>query len=572
MPRGTCPNCSNTYALEPRFCGRRCKCNSCGHVFTVPDEASVRNDAITDESDEVGTPSPKRIVQNARSVGEGEEESSSRKTGDDTDDVLLGKGRCPSCLKTFTADPRFFGKRVQCDSCRFVFAIPKPSETDIYKSDAEVELASSSVPPEPAAHDEDVLHEAGAKPYTDSFKDSGHHHAPKSSSHGRKVLALLAVLAGAAAIWWYSAGDSGTLSSDGNAVARTGTTLLAQPLSRSSGQSRYSNADAERDIAAERRAYVLKHASALEADRRQQAASQRTEQQRSQTRLTTLQSEARSLESKLRLGSFSKPSAPLVMSDSYLSRQLASDFIEKHRDWGEERRALLGELFAIQDELALLSDRISHLSLLSALRTDISTHAFAKPTEPFISSLNDADVRRIKRSLYAVQLEQWLAEAELLEARQATLSAASRSRVQQLQTPSGPDATITGGPWHFERCVDGDTIEITIGRNGPKEKVRLLNIDTPEAGETGFYQATSALKKLLEYRTIELEFERPGEPTRDRYGRLLAFVFVNDRLINYEMVRLGWSDFYTDYGRGRYALPLEYAESDARANRRGLHR
>ena len=77
--------------------------------------------------------------------------------------------------------------------------------------------------------------------------------------------------------------------------------------------------------------------------------------------------------------------------------------------------------------------------------------------------------------------------------------------------------------WPVVRVVDGDTIRVRY--EGREEPVRLLCIDTPERGESGFEEATEAMRGLVEGREVVLEFERPGEMERDRYGRLLAYVF-----------------------------------------------
>ena len=121
--------------------------------------------------------------------------------------------------------------------------------------------------------------------------------------------------------------------------------------------------------------------------------------------------------------------------------------------------------------------------------------------------------------------------------------------------------------WPVVRVVDGDTIRVLY--EGRDESVRLLCIDTPERGEPGFDAATVAMRGLVDGRAVVLEFERPGEPARDRYGRLLAFVFVDRLHVNVEMVRLGLTPFWTEYGRGRYAEDFEGAEAEARAAGRG---
>jgi len=111
------------------------------------------------------------------------------------------------------------------------------------------------------------------------------------------------------------------------------------------------------------------------------------------------------------------------------------------------------------------------------------------------------------------------------------------------------------------RVIDGDTLVAACG--GHDYRVRLLRIDTPERGEPGFDEAGEALRRMVEGRELDLVFEVPGEPATDRYGRLLAYVLADGVDVNVEMVREGWSEFWTKYGRGRLADDFERAEREA---------
>jgi endonuclease YncB( thermonuclease family) len=87
---------------------------------------------------------------------------------------------------------------------------------------------------------------------------------------------------------------------------------------------------------------------------------------------------------------------------------------------------------------------------------------------------------------------------------------------------------------------DGDTIVVTGG-----ERVRYLGINTPEVahkdkpGEPFGEEAKAFNKKLVQGRWISLEL---AEQQRDHYGRLLAFVFLEDGTsVNGELVRQGYA-------------------------------
>jgi endonuclease YncB( thermonuclease family) len=102
------------------------------------------------------------------------------------------------------------------------------------------------------------------------------------------------------------------------------------------------------------------------------------------------------------------------------------------------------------------------------------------------------------------------------------------------------------------------------------DRVRLLRVDTPERGQPGYREATQALTTMLADREVYMAFEAPGMPERGRYGRVLAYVYADGMNVNVEMVRQGWSEFWTKYGAGRLADAFEEGEADARESQRGL--
>lgn len=120
------------------------------------------------------------------------------------------------------------------------------------------------------------------------------------------------------------------------------------------------------------------------------------------------------------------------------------------------------------------------------------------------------------------------------------------------------------------RVIDGDTIEVRNLSGGSTYVIRLLNIDTPELSEPGYEAATHELERMVQYSTLELEYEQDASPTKDQYGRVLAFAFRGSKFINYEMVRMGCSGFFADYGTGRYESALRSAADEAA--RRGVIR
>ena len=110
------------------------------------------------------------------------------------------------------------------------------------------------------------------------------------------------------------------------------------------------------------------------------------------------------------------------------------------------------------------------------------------------------------------------------------------------------------------RVVDGDTAQMEL-QNGGEEGVRFIGVDTPESVAPG--QPVECFgKKASRFTTGLLEGERVtlrfGEERRDVYDRLLAYVYLGDRFVNAELVRLG-------YARTLEIAPnVDYADKFAR--------
>ena len=142
-----------------------------------------------------------------------------------------------------------------------------------------------------------------------------------------------------------------------------------------------------------------------------------------------------------------------------------------------------------------------------------------------------------------------------------------------LERESGGESSTPTSTWFVLRVIDGDTIVARLeepGKAKRREKIRLLRINTPEKKQPGYEEASEALKYLVRGGEIQLEFEDPSTEKRGNYGRLLAYVMVDGLNANVEMVRLGWTRFWTKYGRGRLAREFMAAQEEAREARRGL--
>lgn len=87
------------------------------------------------------------------------------------------------------------------------------------------------------------------------------------------------------------------------------------------------------------------------------------------------------------------------------------------------------------------------------------------------------------------------------------------------------------GPFRVASVTDGDTIRVTI--NGQSTRVRLIGIDTPEITDPRHpaqcfgQEASRRAHELLDGTQVWLEYD-PSQSRHDRYGRTLAYVWLNE--------------------------------------------
>jgi micrococcal nuclease len=121
------------------------------------------------------------------------------------------------------------------------------------------------------------------------------------------------------------------------------------------------------------------------------------------------------------------------------------------------------------------------------------------------------------------------------------------------------------------RVIDGDTIVVETADT--QEKVRLIGVDTPETVhpskpvEYFGKEASEFTHKKVEGKRVRLEYDWRS---RDKYGRLLAYVYIEDgTFLNAEIIRKGYGFAYTRYPF-KYLEDFRRYEKEARRNNRGL--
>src|SRR5918996_1115907 len=135
-----------------------------------------------------------------------------------------------------------------------------------------------------------------------------------------------------------------------------------------------------------------------------------------------------------------------------------------------------------------------------------------------------------------------------------------RSRAPAADEVSGEVVEVT----------DGDTIEVSLPDG--VEDVRYIGVDTPEVDpnigvECFGKQASELNAELVEGEQVRLVFDAER---RDRYDRLLAYVYVGETFVNAELVRRGYARTLTIEPNDTFAERFARLAQEAANAGRGL--
>jgi len=140
------------------------------------------------------------------------------------------------------------------------------------------------------------------------------------------------------------------------------------------------------------------------------------------------------------------------------------------------------------------------------------------------------------------------------------------------ETSNGNDNELDLAEYKVVRVVDGDTF--IIDYNGTEERVRLIGVDTPESvhpnetknTEEGI-KTSNYTKERLEGKTVKIELD---VQERDKYGRILAYVYIDDKMYNKELLELGYAKIATYPPNVKYVDEFTKIQKEARENKLGL--
>lgn len=126
----------------------------------------------------------------------------------------------------------------------------------------------------------------------------------------------------------------------------------------------------------------------------------------------------------------------------------------------------------------------------------------------------------------------------------------------------------------FSKCVDGDTAKFE--RNNKVFTLRFLAVNTPETKSpkkgVEFYGKEASkytCDRLEKAKTIEIEYDKNSDKS-DRYGRKLGWVFLDDKLLQKDLVENGYAKVEYVYGKYKYLDELKKLETIAKKEKIGL--
>lgn len=142
--------------------------------------------------------------------------------------------------------------------------------------------------------------------------------------------------------------------------------------------------------------------------------------------------------------------------------------------------------------------------------------------------------------------------------------ASSSDDTQTLDAPQLPDAPSETAV--VIEVIDGDTINVLL--DGRSYRVRYIGIDTPERDEACFADATAANASYVEGQTVRLVQDSSNT---DRFDRLLRYVYIDEVLVNAELVAGGWAESKRYPPDDELYDYLEELEADAAQQQLGCH-
>lgn len=126
----------------------------------------------------------------------------------------------------------------------------------------------------------------------------------------------------------------------------------------------------------------------------------------------------------------------------------------------------------------------------------------------------------------------------------------------------------------FDSCVDGDTIKAKI--DGDVSTIRFLAVDTPETVHPkkkvepfGKEASNYTCNRVKNAKKLELEYD-PGSDKTDKYKRTLGWIYVDNSLLQKELIEKGYAKVAYIYGNYLYTDELKDIEHSVKNKKIGV--
>ena len=130
---------------------------------------------------------------------------------------------------------------------------------------------------------------------------------------------------------------------------------------------------------------------------------------------------------------------------------------------------------------------------------------------------------------------------------------------QESQSEKLPDKPIV------TRIIDGDNVELNTG-----ESVRLYGVNCPEKNKPLSQDAIDLTTKLALNQEIRIEYQPNYK--KDRWGRILGYVFIGDSHLNEELVKSGFCEVVIYEKRAKLIYQDELLQAQEQAKQEKLGR
>ena len=154
-----------------------------------------------------------------------------------------------------------------------------------------------------------------------------------------------------------------------------------------------------------------------------------------------------------------------------------------------------------------------------------------------------------------------------------TQNSVLNQKTEQSETKDPKEEIEVQKTYDVVKVVDGDTIDVDM--DGKVQRIRLIGVNTPETvhpnKDVEYFgkEASEYTKQNLSGKKVSIETD-DSQDRYDKYGRLLAYVFVDGKNFNKSLIENGYAYEYTYNVPYKYQSEFKTAQKTAEVENRGL--